>query len=240
MPTIPPFDPQSLQRLAADMAASRDRDHLTAAQVQDLATRWRPHVNPPASEEELFDLVSAADRPSRVAAPRWLCHLLGLCHRAVHLVLRTPQNLLVFQVRSRHKLDWPGALDLAVTGHVGAGQSWEQALFRETAEELGLDLAATALLAPPGLQLTGPAYYHRDSDSLNPPVNVCHVVRIYAATLTPAGLAAIHFADGEVNALHLCRPEEALRLLADEPHCLAPGLKQSLPRYLELAGHHGI
>ena len=75
-----------------------------------------------------------------VVAPRWLCHLMGLCHRTVHLVLRTPQDWLALQVRGRH-VDWPGRLDLSVTGHVRAGLSWQQAMQREAAEELGLDLA---------------------------------------------------------------------------------------------------
>ncbi len=64
-------------------------------------------------------------------------------------------------------------------------------------------------------------------------MHVCHVTQVFAATLTPAGLAGLRFADGEVVGLYLCSLAEAIRLMTDEPHRVAPGLVQSLPRYVE-------
>ena len=106
-----------LSRLAVDMARIGAGSTLSAAQTQELAAAWRSTAQPTPKEEEVFDLVDPSGDGSGVTAPRWLCHLLGLCHRTVHLVLWTPQDLLVLQVRSR-RVDWPGMLDLAVTGHV--------------------------------------------------------------------------------------------------------------------------
>ena len=158
---------------------------------------------------------------------------MGLCHRTVHLVLRTPQDWLVLQMRSR-RVDWPGMLDLAVTGHVRAGLSWEEAIRAEAAEELGLDLMEDAgMLVPSSLLPVGDPYIRCEADSINPPVHICHVTQIFAATLTPAGLAGLRFADGEVVGLYLCSLAEAIRLMTDEPHRVAPGLVQSLPRYVE-------
>ena len=229
----PLFDNVTLSRLAVDMARAGAGSALSAAQIQELAEAWRSVAQPTPKEEEAFDLVDPSGDGSGVTAPRWLCHLLGLCHRTVHLVLRTPQDLLVLQVRSR-RVDWPGMLDLAVTGHVRAGLSWEEAIRAEAGEELGLDLTEDAgMLVSSSLLPVGAPYIRCETDSINPPVHICHVTQVFAATLTPAGLAGLRFADGEVVGLYLCSLAEAIRLMTDEPHRVAPGLVQSLPRYVE-------
>lgn len=227
-----PFDPPALQRLAGDMAWASGGAQLTAAQVVSLASRWEALARPLPKHHEPFDLVTCDGETTGVAAPRWLCHLLGLCHRTVHLVLRTPQDWLALQVRGRH-VDWPSRLDLAVTGHVRAGLSWQQAMQREAAEELGLDLTpAAGMITEAGLAPVGRPYLRSEADSLNPPVHICHVTQVFAATLTPAGLAGLRFADGEVEGLYLCSLAEIDRLLAEDALRLAPGLVQSLPVYL--------
>lgn len=228
-----------LERLAAARAQLSDAPDLTAAQVEELAAAWRSTVQPAGKEEEPFDLVDGEGRPTGVQAPRWLCHLLGLRHRTVHLVLRTPQGWLVLQQRSRRVRSWPGYLDLAVTGHVRAGLSWEEALHREAAEELGLDLAVeTGMVEAPGALLVA-QYSRRETDCENPPEHIYHVTRVYAAVLTAVGLASLRFADGEVDGLYLCSADEAIRMLAEEPERFAPGVSRSLPRYLDWERHPG-
>lgn len=232
--SLPPllFPQDVLDRLAEDLAVARAGTALDAGRVAALAAQWRPLVQPAAREEEPFDLMSPAGEPTGVTAPRWLCHLLGLCHCTVHLALRTPQGLLVLQMRSRLVRNWPRLLDLAVTGHVRAGLSLADALARESGEELGLDLdPAAACVLPPGPQFVH-RYCRQETDSINPPEHICHVTHLYAATLTATGLASLHFADGEVDGLYLCGPAEAMRLVAEERQRVAPGLAQSLPHYL--------
>lgn len=229
------FDPATLQRLADDMAGAGSGANLSQPQVADLIHRWQPIVQPLPKHHELFDLATCDGETTGVTAPRWLCHLLGLCHRTVHLVLRTPQAApwLVLQVRGQ-QVDWPGQLDLAVTGHVRAGLSWQQAMECEAAEELGLDLTpGSAMISAAGCQPLGRPYHRAEADSLNPPVHICHITQVFVATLTPAGLAGLSFTDGEVVALYLCSLAEVQRLLVDEPQRLAPGLVQSLPVFLQ-------
>lgn len=229
-----PFDDPTLQRLAADMAWAGSGAGLTQPQVADLIGRWLPIVQPRPKHHEPFDLVTCAGETTGVVAPRWLCHLLGLCHRTVHLALRTPHAAawLALQVRGRH-VDWPGRLDLSVTGHVRAGLSWQEAMQREADEELGLDLSPDGgMITEAGCRPVGRPYHRAEADSLNPPVHICHVTQVYTATLTPAGLAGLRFADGEVVGLYLCSLGEIERLLAEEPQRCAPGLAQSLPVYL--------
>ncbi len=220
-----------LQRLADDMTQA-DSARLTQPQVDGLIDRWQPIVQPRPKHHEPFDLVTCDGETTGVVAPRWLCHLMGLCHRTVHLVLRTPQDWLALQVRGRH-VDWPGRLDLSVTGHVRAGLSWQQAIQREAAEELGLDLSPDGgMVTETGCQPVGRPYHRAEADSLNPPVHICHITQVFTATLTPAGLAGLRFSDGEVVGLYLCSLDEVQRLLADDPLRVAPGLAQSLPVYL--------
>ncbi len=227
-----PFDPLALQRLAADMAWADGGASLTQAHIDDLAGRWQPIVQPLPKHHEPFDLVTCDGETTGVVAPRWLCHLMGLCHRTVHLVLRTPQDWLALQMRGRH-VDWPGRLDLAVTGHVRAGLSWQQAMQCEAAEELGLDLTlASGVIEPPGLQAVGVPYVRSEADSINPPVHICHVTQVFSATLTPAGLASLRFNDGEVEGLYLASFYEVNRMVKETPDHLAPGLVQSWPYYM--------
>ncbi len=233
---LPLLSSSELQRLDADKARIGDGVTLDAGQVAELVARWEPIVRPPAKAQELFDLVDQTGELTGVTAPRWLCHSLGLCHRTVHLALRTRQGWLVLQMRSHRVQNWANTLDLAVTGHVRAGLSWDEALQREAAEELGLDVQpAAGSLLPPGPQAIA-RYCRRQTDRANPPEHICHVTQLYAAELTAAGLANLHFADGEVSALYLCSLAEAGRLVAEELARVAPGLVQSLPHYLAWVG----
>lgn len=213
------------------MAWAGGGEQLTRPQVTELISRWQPVVQPLSKHHESFDLVTWVGEITGVTAPRWLCHLMGLCHRTVHLVLRTPQDWLALQVRGRH-VDWPGRLDLSVTGHVRAGLSWQEAMQREAAEELGLDLTPQAgMITADGLLAIGRPYRRCEADSLNPPVHICHVTQVFAATLTQAGLASLRFTDGEVVGLYLCSLAEIEHLLAQDAPRIAPGLVQSLPVY---------
>jgi isopentenyldiphosphate isomerase len=91
-------------------------------------------------EGELFDLYTREGAPLGLQKPRAAVHRDGDWHRSVHIwvwgmVDGAPH--LVFQRRARGKDTWPGALDVAVTGHARAGESIEATL-REAEEEIGL------------------------------------------------------------------------------------------------------
>jgi isopentenyldiphosphate isomerase/intracellular septation protein A len=72
-------------------------------------------------------------------APRSVVHNGSrLLHPVVHLHVITPQKTLLLQKRPLSKAIQPGKWDTAVGGHIGAGETLETALKRETAEEIGL------------------------------------------------------------------------------------------------------
>jgi len=88
---------------------------------------------------EIFPIVDEEGNTIGVA-PRNVCHdgKSMLLHPVVHLHLYNRKGELFLQKRAYTKDIQPGKWDTSVGGHVGPGESVENALFRETAEELGL------------------------------------------------------------------------------------------------------
>ena len=70
----------------------------------------------------------------------------ALIHPVVHLHVTDASGRLLLQRRSAAKDLLPGYWDTAVGGHVSFGESAEQALIRETGEELGIDAAGARFL----------------------------------------------------------------------------------------------
>lgn len=95
---------------------------------------------PPSDPHELLTLVD--DDDSTVIGPvaRGLVHgNPALIHRSVHvLVIHPVDGTLLLQKRSLTKDTNPGLWDISVGGHVTFAQSYEEAVVRETREELGV------------------------------------------------------------------------------------------------------
>lgn len=79
-------------------------------------------------------------------APRSVVHNKSfLLHPVVHLHILGDMGIYL-QKRPLHKKIQPGKWDTAVGGHVDAGETIEKALFRETEEELGIQLEQVYML----------------------------------------------------------------------------------------------
>lgn len=99
-------------------------------------------------EGELFDLIDADGGPLGRSKPRREVHRDGDLHRSLHIwvwALVAGEPSLVLQRRSAAKDTHPRAVDVAVTGHLRAGETAEDAL-REAEEEIGLRLGPSELL----------------------------------------------------------------------------------------------
>src|SRR5207237_2201274 len=100
-------------------------------------------------QDELFDILDARGNPTGEVRPRWQVHRDGHWHRALHIwvggVDAQVGPFVLFQRRSLTKDTWPGALDVAVGGHVRAGDTLEQTV-REAEEEIGLAVTLAALV----------------------------------------------------------------------------------------------
>lgn len=88
------------------------------------------------SNSEIFPIVDESGKTIGQAT-RQECHSGSmLLHPVVHLHIFDPQGRLYLQKRSINKDIQPGKWDTAVGGHVDYGETIEQALMRETREEL--------------------------------------------------------------------------------------------------------
>jgi len=93
---------------------------------------------PMTDSDELFDLVNDDDVVIGQAL-RSACHGdPALIHRAVHVLVFNSSGALLLQKRAPGKYIQPGKWDTSVGGHLGPGESYLAAAYREMAEELGL------------------------------------------------------------------------------------------------------
>ena len=85
--------------------------------------------------DEIIDVV---DRSNQVVGQksRAYVHKHGLLHRSVHGLLFNSDRQLFLQKRTRSKKVNPGLWESSVGGHLHTGEAYEEALVRETKEEL--------------------------------------------------------------------------------------------------------
>lgn len=93
--------------------------------------------------EEPLDIVDEDDRVVGQASRREV-HANGHPHRAVHLFLVGEGDRILLQKRSDAKASWPGCWDSSASGHVTAGQGYDEAMYREAEEEIGYRCADPA------------------------------------------------------------------------------------------------
>lgn len=184
----------------------------------------------PNEKEELFTLVDAQGNFTNLTAPRWFCHLLGLRHMSVHVLLQWQSpilgNVFVLQIRSWAKSDSPGHVDISVGGHViGDGPLIsKESAYREMEEELGI--STNELVSE---ELTYKTGY--ESTDINEQANFFNTEwrNVYLAEITLKGFEKIRFSDKEVVGLYLCPSSEAKHLLNQGIIPIASGLRLSLP-----------
>ena len=90
---------------------------------------------------ELFNIVNEQDQVIGTL-PRAVVHARNLLHRSVYGIVINSSGEIFLQFRAASKDSSPCKWDYSVSGHVDAGENYEQAIVRETKEELGLTLNA--------------------------------------------------------------------------------------------------
>ncbi len=96
------------------------------------------------SADEMFDVVDETDRVVGVAR-RADVHARRLRHRAVHVLCFDGEGRVFLQRRSMRKDSAPGKWCASCSGHVDAGEDYDQAAVRELAEEIGARVEPAAL-----------------------------------------------------------------------------------------------
>lgn len=97
----------------------------------------------PLPADELIDIVDEHDRVVGQAR-RGDAYARGLRHRCAFILVRDAAGRIFVHRRTATKLVFPSMYDMFVGGVVGAGESYDAAAARESAEELGV----TGLAAP--------------------------------------------------------------------------------------------
>lgn len=100
------------------------------------------YLTPLAMNIEYLNVVDENDQVINTR-PRDEIHALGLCHRAVHILVFNNQKQLFMQKRSMKKDLNKGLWDTSAAGHVDAGEEYTSSAIRETKEELGVNIAQT-------------------------------------------------------------------------------------------------
>lgn len=147
------------------------------------------------SESELLDLIDPDGKPTGEMKPRDAVHRDGDLHATVHIWVLDGDHRLLLQKRAPHKLAHPGMWDISCAGHIPAGETSRYAAVKELHEELGLRIAANALLYA-GSATT--RYTHSRDDR----IWTDHERHdIYVLRLEDPRIAEIRFIDGEVTAI---------------------------------------
>ena len=92
--------------------------------------------------EELFDVVDLQDRVI-VMLPRSEVHHRKLLHRAVHVFVFRSDGAMLIHKRSATKEEFPSVWTSSCSGHVSAGETYDETAPREMFEELGIEAAVT-------------------------------------------------------------------------------------------------
>ena len=95
--------------------------------------------------DEYIDIVDANGNPTGKIALKSEAHKNGWHHITIHLWLYNSNGDILLAQRSHKKIICPLLWDVSAAGHIDAGESFIDAAIRETYEELGVTLKASAL-----------------------------------------------------------------------------------------------
>jgi isopentenyldiphosphate isomerase len=87
--------------------------------------------------DEMFDVVDEEDQIIKKAS-RKECHERGLIHRSVMFFVFKSEGKVLVTKRTKNKDFFPEYWSIVLGGHVGCGESYEDAVPREVEEEVGL------------------------------------------------------------------------------------------------------
>ena len=96
------------------------------------------------SGDELFDVVDENDCVLRQLCRREV-HRQKLLHRAVHVFLFRSDGSMLIHQRSSTKEEFPSVWTSSASGHVSAGESYDETAPRELGEELGVSASLLRL-----------------------------------------------------------------------------------------------
>jgi len=99
-----------------------------------------------SSSSGLLDVLTAERELTGRQASKQDVHRQGEWHQTAHIHMSDQHRRILVQERSAHESESAGKLQVAVSGHVDAGETPKQAALREAAEEIGIQLDSNRLI----------------------------------------------------------------------------------------------
>ena len=164
--------------------------------------------------EEIFDVVDADDNVIGQAT-RSEVHAQNLLHRAASIFVFNTNGQLLLQKRSATKDQFPLCYTSSASGHLDAGETYEQAAIRELEEELGLKCPLDYLVKLPASAET--AYEHS----------------VLFRTLTDEE-PVLH--PEEIEVAKYCSINEIESMITRSPELFAPPFRELFRWYLNFHG----
>jgi len=144
----------------------------------------------------------------------------GLIHRIVFVMVEDESGRILLQKRLATQKLWPGRWTVAASGHVDAGEEYDVAAQRETAEEIGIKNAK--------LETIGTFFYDGSfEDKL-----LRRFDRVYRTVLPSA--TKFNIQADELSEVKWFTLAEVHSLIAQDPEALTPILIQIMKDYYGL------
>lgn len=96
-------------------------------------------------ENEFIEIYDFNGQKTGRKALKSVVHKNGLHHSTVHLWIYTISGEVLIQKRSLNKILNPGVWDVSVAGHIHFGETYNDAVIRETLEETGINIESFKL-----------------------------------------------------------------------------------------------
>jgi isopentenyl-diphosphate delta-isomerase len=161
--------------------------------------------------EEIFDICDEDDLVIG-QAPRSVVHKNKWLHRAVHIWVFNSRGELLVHLRSATKDEFPSTYTSSASGHLSAGETYDDAAPRELEEELGIRAPLTRLTSRPAGPET--AYEH---------------TVLYTCTTDATPIPD----PNEVAAVEFLPIDKVAELVRNHPDKLSPPFRQLVEWYLE-------
>jgi 16S rRNA (adenine1518-N6/adenine1519-N6)-dimethyltransferase len=139
---------------AAGIDESARAEEISLEQWLVLTSVLSPLKEHGTNPVEMLQVVDRNDLPT-VEGNRAQVHQEKLLHRAVHVMVTNRQGEVLLQKRSFRKDQFPRCWDSSASGHVDAGESYDECATRELREELGLNAPVRFLAKIPASEQTG-------------------------------------------------------------------------------------
>jgi 16S rRNA (adenine1518-N6/adenine1519-N6)-dimethyltransferase len=140
----------------------------------------------------------------------------GYYTRNIRVVLKDQNGRFLSQKRSAKKSTYPGMWTVAASGHVDAGETWDEAAHRETNEEIGISI---------DLKLVGDFVFKDDTGDKK----VRQMVRVYEGVID--GLTKFHLEEDEVEDIKWYEVDELKSLIEQMPEQFTPSLRETIKRF---------